>query len=448
MSFVFAWPRVRVPDHPRTLVAKGVTVWIWPGISLTRQCGDEILPVAAEAIHFWITRLHGPGALDKDILRAIAIAADYLKAGDEHAAQQVLDALRLTELSQDGAVLTRAVADHLGIEALNLPLRASMRTWTGQDIALHLPIFKRHVDAARALAKGAIPFDPLKHPRWSSGAPDSQGGEFAPGDGSGAAVIPVASRGSRKPPYGEPHPGEKPKPPSSPVEQKGPGVRYLKPGEFPEGMDAPDSPQQQPNLLGPEDLNPGIGHNSGNPNPLDNSPDAPPPPPPPPELPPEIPEEPLSDKARNLFIKAAIRWIVRALIVAALPELAPYLLALQTTYWVAAVCWPYIRPYFDPPKTFEELQADALNPQPGYDIHHPVEQTPAKNEGYPKGLWDGPGNRVRIPTLKHWEITGWYMTPNEEYDGLTPRAYLKGKSWEEKVRVGRKALIEAGVLTP
>ena len=35
-----------------------------------------------------------------------------------------------------------------------------------------------------------------------------------------------------------------------------------------------------------------------------------------------------------------------------------------------------INTYSDPPKTLEELQQDAQNPQPGYNIHHIVEQTP------------------------------------------------------------------------
>ncbi|HTJ02209.1 MAG TPA: hypothetical protein VL492_05415, partial [Methylovirgula sp.] len=150
----FDWPREHAPERPRTLVAKGRTVWIWPGIPLTSQCGGEIIPANTETIHFWITRLHGPEALDKGILRSVAIAADCLKAGNESAAQAELDSLRLTELSQDGALLMRAVAPHIGIEALDLPLRASMQTWTTQDIALHMPIYKRHTDAAQGLAKG------------------------------------------------------------------------------------------------------------------------------------------------------------------------------------------------------------------------------------------------------------------------------------------------------
>lgn len=53
------WPREHAPERSWTLVAKGGTVWIWPGIPLTQLCGDEILPVAAETVHFWIMRLHG-----------------------------------------------------------------------------------------------------------------------------------------------------------------------------------------------------------------------------------------------------------------------------------------------------------------------------------------------------------------------------------------------------
>lgn len=195
LSLVLGWPREAMPERSRTLVARADAVWIWPGIPLTLRRGIEIVPVAAETIRFWITRLHGPDALDKDILRAVANAAQYLKAGDESGAQTMLDALRLTELSYDGEALMCAVADHLGVEALDLPLRASLRTWTAQDIALHLPIFKRHAEAARVLAKGGIPFDPQKHPRWPAGTPELQGGRFAPANSENPQIVDVQYRG-------------------------------------------------------------------------------------------------------------------------------------------------------------------------------------------------------------------------------------------------------------
>ncbi|MGZ8390231.1 MAG: hypothetical protein ACXWVL_06520 [Rhodoplanes sp.] len=89
-----------------------------------------------------------------------------------------------------------------------------------------------------------------------------------------------------------------------------------------------------------------------------------------------------------------------------------------------------------------------MTPEIGYNIHHVNEQTPAEQDGYSRWMIDAPENLVRIPTLKHWEITGWYMTSNEDYGGLSPRAYLRGKSWEERRRVGIDALIQHKVLIP
>jgi hypothetical protein len=62
------------------------------------------------------------------------------------------------------------------------------------------------------------------------------------------------------------------------------------------------------------------------------------------------------------------------------------------------------------PKSLEALQRDAGQPEKGNEVHHVVEQTPAAREGHSQEDIDGPHNLARIPTLKHWEITGWYMT--------------------------------------
>jgi hypothetical protein len=99
-------------------------------------------------------------------------------------------------------------------------------------------------------------------------------------------------------------------------------------------------------------------------------------------------------------------------------------------------------------KTLDELQRAVSNPAPGYEIHHNVEKTAAKKAGYPRQMIDGPDNLVRIPTLKHWLITGWYMTRNRKYGGLSPRDYLRGKNWAERTKVGLKALILFKVLKP
>jgi hypothetical protein len=86
----------------------------------------------------------------------------------------------------------------------------------------------------------------------------------------------------------------------------------------------------------------------------------------------------------------------------------------------------------------------------GYDVHHIVEQTPARDDKkIPDALIDGPDNLVSIPRLKHWEITGWFMRgENEDFGDLSPREYLRGKDWDERQRVGLGALTRFGVLKP
>ena len=107
-----------------------------------------------------------------------------------------------------------------------------------------------------------------------------------------------------------------------------------------------------------------------------------------------------------------------------------------------------IEAYWDEPRTLEELQRAVSTPKRGYDIHHIVEQTSAEQDGFPRSVIDGADNLVRISRLKHREITGWYMTKNEDYNGLSPRNYLRGKSWAERTRVGLDVLIRNGVLKP
>jgi hypothetical protein len=107
-----------------------------------------------------------------------------------------------------------------------------------------------------------------------------------------------------------------------------------------------------------------------------------------------------------------------------------------------------IEVYRDEPKTLEELQRAVSRPKRGYDIHHIVEQTSAEQDGFPRSVIDAPNNLVRIPRLKHWEITGWYMTKNKAYGGPSPRAYLRGKGWDDRTSVGLDALAKFGVLKP
>jgi hypothetical protein len=110
---------------------------------------------------------------------------------------------------------------------------------------------------------------------------------------------------------------------------------------------------------------------------------------------------------------------------------------------------PYIRACLDAPKTFDELQQNAGT---GYDEHHIVEQW-SKKDGIPQSLIDAPFNRVKSSTLKQWEINSWLGTRTSEFKDsngkdMSPREYLKGKSWEERYRFGIGVLIRFGVLKP
>ncbi len=351
----------------RTLLARAGGVWMWPGIALTERRGAACVPIVADITRFWISRLHGPEAIDSAALRCLAIAAEKLSEGDEAGAQQALDASGLTRLSSDGAVLMRAVAASLGIAPLDLPWTDGPRLWRATDIAAHLPLFKDYAPAAGLLAK-AGGWDESKHPRVPAGS--REGGQFTGG---------------------------------------GPGG---------EGQPAPKKPDD--------------AGNGG---------------------PPEIPKDaPPTEPLRNAFAKLAARWLARALAASELGPAGEFVVALEaaaeTAFWLYDK-YPYFKAYLDDPKSLEELQRAVRQPQKGYEVHHIVEQTAAEREGHLRADIDGPDNLVRIPTLKHWEITGWFMRgENEDYDYLSPREYLRGKSWEERRRVGLKALINAGVLKP
>ena len=104
--------------------------------------------------------------------------------------------------------------------------------------------------------------------------------------------------------------------------------------------------------------------------------------------------------------------------------------------------------YLDDPKPLETLRWDVYEPKKGYDVHHIVEQTAARRDGFPDAMIETRENKVRIPRFKHWEINAWYGSPNEDYGGLTPREYLRGRSWEERMTIGLNVLIKYGVMNP
>ncbi|WP_152428534.1 hypothetical protein [Methyloferula stellata] len=360
-------------DRIRTLVACNGVVWVWPGIPLTIRRGTEIVPIAGEIINFWITRLHGPDALYVDSLSTVSRAARVLTMGDAVKAQHILDALKLTALSADGAVLMKVVAGELGMAAMNLPVHAGPRTWNVRDIALHCLLFKDHVEAARTLAKGGGgPWDEAKHPRWQRGAPDSQGGRFAPGTESGgfSTELPDAAE---------------------PL-QTGRSVWRFK---------------------------------ISNVRPL--------------------------GRLAYAAVKEISRWAQAALELGEKIEVHNLLLTVEAIQWLNGKPDYYsdkIKASLDEPKMLKELQDAVDDPKPGYEIHHIVEQKGAEDDGFSREEIDARSNLVRIPAMKHREITGWYQTGNKDFGGLSPREYLRGKDWDKRDKVGIQALIKFGVLKP
>ena len=198
----------------------------------------------------------------------------------------------------------------------------------------------------------------------------------------------------------------------------------------------PGWPKGTPGGLGgkfrPKDdtgVSPWMGHNGG------------------PPMPPTIPNErPIDGKVRSAIIKGAVKWAIRAGLAAADITAPEIVIPIQLGIEIGSWAYPYISAYFEGPKSLDELQRAVRNPQPGYEIHHIVEQTPARISELPSQLIDGPDNLVRIPTLKHWELNRWYETPNESTGGITPREYLKDKDWEERRKIGLEGLQEIGVL--
>jgi hypothetical protein len=177
---------------------------------------------------------------------------------------------------------------------------------------------------------------------------------------------------------------------------------------------------------------------------------------PPIEYKPGIPAEPPDTaKGRNSIVRRSAEWLrqAAALGVAFAPDarVKAVLAAIETTAWIAEYL-PEIRSYYlDGPKSPQELQNAVDDPQPGYQVHHIVEgqynsANPEANARRFANQLEGRDNLVRIPKWTHVEISSWYSTKNDDYGGMTPRAYLRGKSWNEQYDVGLRALRRVGVL--
>src|SRR5258708_36283472 len=100
----------------------------------------------------------------------------------------------------------------------------------------------------------------------------------------------------------------------------------------------------------------------------------------------------------------------------------------------------------DSPKSYEELKAVSDEPtRAGYQNHHIVGQGDY-NSDIDESLIESDDNIVRIPEYKHIEINAYYQRPDPNLDGMAPRDYLKGKSFEEQLEFGKKVLRDFGVM--
>ena len=156
-------------------------------------------------------------------------------------------------------------------------------------------------------------------------------------------------------------------------------------------------------------------------------------------------DRPPSQSGRWRVVKQVLAWLVRT----GLRE-SPYgtlLDLIEIGSWVYDYS-PYLVAYFDAPKTLDELRAAAETPTKGYDRHHIVERTPALDDDLDPSRIGGRENLILVPTMKHWEITAWYATRNKEYRGLSPREYVRGRDFDERLKFGLDVLRDFGVLKP
>lgn len=127
---------------------------------------------------------------------------------------------------------------------------------------------------------------------------------------------------------------------------------------------------------------------------------------PPLEPPPQIPKQrPPTNKERISVARRVARWLTVAVAGRHIRAAVFVKEVLEETGWMDEFRG-FVQSAFDPPKSLEQLQKEAFEPAPGYDIHHIVEQMPARNAGFPDSLINAPENRVRIPRIRHWRSTG------------------------------------------
>ncbi|HEV7601625.1 MAG TPA: hypothetical protein VGO49_15400 [Bradyrhizobium sp.] len=161
---------------------------------------------------------------------------------------------------------------------------------------------------------------------------------------------------------------------------------------------------------------------------------------------PKIPQErPDTREGRMGFVREAAEWVARNVVRRA-PAVDAFFGSLDQVDKINALT-DAIKSANDPAKTLEELQEPVgSESQGGYHDHHIVGQHVENRARFGDSLIDGRENLVRIPVLKHLDISAWYQTRNEDYGYLSPRDYLRDKDWDEQMRVGLDLLRDRKVL--
>jgi hypothetical protein len=113
---------------------------------------------------------------------------------------------------------------------------------------------------------------------------------------------------------------------------------------------------------------------------------------------------------------------------------------------VADVDFSQAAPY-DLPDLVEAAKGDS---EAGYQDHHIVEQGPQNDDLSPeeKPRIQESSNIARIPYYVHQEITNYYRSPikGPPFNGMTPREYLRGKSFDERYQFGLDVLRGRGII--
>jgi hypothetical protein len=152
---------------------------------------------------------------------------------------------------------------------------------------------------------------------------------------------------------------------------------------------------------------------------------------------PEIPQSmPSTREARMAFVRAAASWLVGLSAIA----VSTFFGLLNQVDEIARLSH-MIRTANDPPSSLEKLQRRAQGPgEPGYENHHIVNQHRHNLDKFGDSRLQAPENVVRIPQLKHIELSRWYATKNPRYGGRSPQEVLRSMSWEEQTQIGLERL--------